>query len=127
MHYFAALFSSAFYTTPFRFMIPAWIIWALSWWAAALWSKRAASSASITQEIPYRLFTVLGVFVLFGIIDFHLPGWSVPTAIGWILFALVIAGFAWCCRTGEGLNVKYSMYCYFILTRQRSGEAHNWD
>ncbi len=76
-----------------------WIAWALSWWLAALWSSRAASRASVAEQLPYRLVTTAGFFLLFGMNlrrGYHGPLrlWTLPAGGGWVMAALCLAGFA---------------------------------
>jgi len=78
-----------------------WFGWALSWWLAAAWSSRAASRASVADQLPYRLLTTAGFVLLFAIQvrrGYHGPlrFWALPAAIGWIMVALCFAGFAFC-------------------------------
>jgi protein-S-isoprenylcysteine O-methyltransferase Ste14 len=78
-----------------------WIGWALSWWLAAVWSSRAASRASVADELPYRLLTTAGFILLFAIqlrAGYHGPlrFWTLPAGIGWAMAALCFSGFAFC-------------------------------
>src|SRR6478609_12238050 len=78
-----------------------WFGWALSWWLAAAWSSRAASRASVADQLPYRLLTTAGFVLLFAIQvrrGYHGPlrFWTLSAAIGWIMVALCFAGFAFC-------------------------------
>lgn len=91
--------TSLFATDPERACYAIWIAWALSRWAAAIWSSRAASRASVAEQLPYRLLTIAGFFLLFGANTrrgYHGPLrlWSLPTGAAWVMAALCIAGFA---------------------------------
>src|SRR5207248_4180234 len=55
--------SSFFAMTPFGVATALWVIWALSWLLAAVWSSRSHSSAGSIAQLPYRLITTAG-FVL---------------------------------------------------------------
>ncbi len=76
-----------------------WFMWALSWWLAAIWSSRAASRASVAEQLPYRLLTTGGFILLFAINvrrGYHGPLrlWALPAGAGWMMTALCLAGFA---------------------------------
>jgi protein-S-isoprenylcysteine O-methyltransferase Ste14 len=75
-----------------------WIIWAASWWLAAIWTSRTQSSAGIAQQLPYRLLTVVGFVLLFAINGgpSHHPFrlWTVPAIVGWCMVGMCVIGFA---------------------------------
>jgi len=75
-----------------------WIVWWLSWWAAAAWSDRAVSRPPRRQQIVYRLCAMAGVVLLFGPYrhDFasELILWRLPDSIAWLMVAVAAAGFA---------------------------------
>jgi protein-S-isoprenylcysteine O-methyltransferase Ste14 len=75
-----------------------WAIWALSWWLAALWSSRAESRASLTEQLPYRLLNIAGFVLLFGVQTRRYNGplrfWSLSTGGRWAMAALCLLGFA---------------------------------
>ena len=58
--------TNAFATDPERACYAIWTVWAVSWFLAAGWSSRAQSRASIAQQLPYRLLTIVG-FVCFSL------------------------------------------------------------
>ena len=98
--------------TPENAIYLVWIVWALSWLAAAIWSSRAAARPSFGSEFGYRLLTSAGLIMIFltgrqgGLsarLHHRFPGlhmawirplWATPDAIGWGLAAVAIAGFA---------------------------------
>jgi protein-S-isoprenylcysteine O-methyltransferase Ste14 len=85
--------------TPAQALNSLWFLWAISWFAAALWSSRAANRPGFGAELLYRVVTVAGAFVLFGLRthgSWRLPLWRVDDTTGWILVALAAAGFAFC-------------------------------
>src|SRR5690606_17152655 len=43
----------------------AWILWLVSWLAAAAWSRRTLARPGYARELPNRLVTVLGGVLLF--------------------------------------------------------------
>jgi protein-S-isoprenylcysteine O-methyltransferase Ste14 len=86
-------------TDPITACYTIWIAWAVSWWLAAIWSSRAASRASIAEQLPYRLLTLAGFVLLFAINTRHgyhgpLQLWTLPAGAGWGMAALCFAGFA---------------------------------
>ncbi len=84
----------------------AWVIWAVSWLAAAAWTRQTQARASYSAEFPSWLLFVLGALLLFGVLQ--LPraplGWPVSDAVGWAMFVCVVAGiaFAWWARLHLG-------------------------
>lgn len=71
----------------------------MSWWLAATWSSRAESRASIAEQVPYRLLTLAGFILLFGLNSrryYHGPLrlWTLPTSAGWGMALLCVIGFA---------------------------------
>lgn len=105
-HFFAHMFDTGWQASPASWIGIVWSVWALSWFAAAIWSRQTAARASFAQEAPYRIITIIGIILLFGFIDFRsLPyGWDVSESVMWVLLALVAAGFvfAWWARLHLG-------------------------
>jgi protein-S-isoprenylcysteine O-methyltransferase Ste14 len=85
-----------------------WIIWFVSWWLAASWSSRTASGMSAVQQLPYRLITLAGFFLLFAVNTRRYHGalrfWSLPISAGWAMVGLCLLalGFAWWARLHLG-------------------------
>ncbi len=85
-----------------------WITWFISWWLAANWSSRTASRVSMVQQLPYRLITLVGFVLLFGINTRRshdpLRFWTLPTGAGWGMVGLCLIGFgfAWWARLHLG-------------------------
>jgi protein-S-isoprenylcysteine O-methyltransferase Ste14 len=75
-----------------------WVVWWLSWWAAAAWSARAVSRPPRRHQIVYRLCAMAGVVLLFGPYthDFRseIVLWHASDAAVWLLDAVAAAGFA---------------------------------
>ena len=75
-----------------------WIVWFVSWWLAARWASRTASRVSLIQQLPYRLITLAGFYLLFAFRTrrFHDPlrFWTVPDEAGWVMVGLCVLGFA---------------------------------
>jgi protein-S-isoprenylcysteine O-methyltransferase Ste14 len=105
-HFFAHMFDSGWQASPASWIGVVWSVWALSWFAAAIWSRQTAARAGFAQEAPYRIVTLMGIALLFGFIDFRgFPyGWDVSEGVMWLLLALVTAGFlfAWWARIHLG-------------------------
>ena len=83
-----------------------WLLWALSWGAAALWASRPARRMSLRQELPYRVLTALGVLLIFVPVGQGRPGllWLTPLWLGGLLLVIAIAGmaFTWWARLHLG-------------------------
>lgn len=84
------------------------VVWAISWLIAGLWSSRAKSRAGFAQELPYRLVTIAGFFLLFGVKPGRSTGylvfWSLPEWGAWIMAGFAAVGFlfAWWARLRLG-------------------------
>lgn len=77
-----------------------WIVWGVSWYLAAMWSSRTQSRASVAEQLPYRLLTLAGFFLLFGVnpgrSHNYLIFWSLPRAAAWTMTGLCAVGFVFC-------------------------------
>jgi protein-S-isoprenylcysteine O-methyltransferase Ste14 len=104
--YYRHLFEPGALSEPGTWIFIVWTVWALSWFAAAIWSRQTAARASFAQEAPYRIVTIVGVVMLFGFADFRdFPyGWDVSATVMWVMVALSVAGFsfAWWARIHLG-------------------------
>jgi protein-S-isoprenylcysteine O-methyltransferase Ste14 len=87
-----------FATNPESACYAIWSVWAVSWFLAAGWSSRTESRASIAQQLPYRLLTILGFVLLFAVQTRRYHGplrlWTLPTSAGWAIALLCVVGFA---------------------------------
>jgi protein-S-isoprenylcysteine O-methyltransferase Ste14 len=85
-----------------------WAIWAATWLVAAFWSDRSAKRPGFAAELPYRLVTVVGAVLLFGIVSRSYRGalslWSLGQSANWVLWGLTFAGFlfSWWARLHLG-------------------------
>jgi len=83
--------------TPLSLIRIAWIVWLVSWFAAAAWSDRTVRRPALRREVLYRALTVAGAMLMFGVnpggVRADTPLWPVAPAIGWLLAGLVICGF----------------------------------
>jgi protein-S-isoprenylcysteine O-methyltransferase Ste14 len=103
--YFAHLFDPGWQAMPGSWIFIVWSAWALSWFAAALWSRQTSARASFAQEAPYRIVTITGAFLLFGVNIRAFPhGWDVSDTLAWAMVALIVTGFlfAWWARIHLG-------------------------
>ncbi len=90
-----------------------WDIWAITWIAAALWSRRTLNRPSATGlGILYRVMTLGGFIALLAPFisqssTDYLAGyrthdilnaryWALPPAVGWVMVATASAGFIFC-------------------------------
>jgi len=77
-----------------------WAIWIVSWIAAAFWSGRTEKRPTFGTELLYRVVTLVGAVLLFGITTRSYRGplrlWSPGEDLGWVLFGLAALGFAFC-------------------------------
>jgi len=83
--------------TPLSLIRIAWIVWLVSWFAAAAWSDRTVRRPALRREVLYRALTVAGAMLMFGFnpggVRADTPLRPVAPAIGWLLAGLVICGF----------------------------------
>lgn len=75
-----------------------WVVWLVTWWAAAFWSTRAVQRPALGSQLAYRAFVIAGCVLLFGLTNGgHATGpllWR-PGAIASTPFiGATIAGFA---------------------------------
>jgi protein-S-isoprenylcysteine O-methyltransferase Ste14 len=85
--------------TPARIIIGLWGAWAVSWFAAAVWSDPAEKRVGIRREWRYRVVLVVGA-ILFAVPAHGYEGslrfWHVDLAEVCACIGLEIAGFAFC-------------------------------
>ncbi|QKD06392.1 isoprenylcysteine carboxylmethyltransferase family protein [Mesorhizobium loti R88b] len=88
-------------------MVLLWLIWVVSWAAAAFWADQAQKRAGFRAEAPYRAVLVLGIILFFipahGYVGrFRL--WFPSLAEAWICVVLVAIGlaFSWWARLHLG-------------------------
>lgn len=80
-------------------MVALWLLWAVSWAAAAFWTDRVEKRAGFRAEAPYRVVLMLGTILFF--IPAHgyagrLRLWFLDRAEAWICVALIAVGLAFC-------------------------------
>jgi protein-S-isoprenylcysteine O-methyltransferase Ste14 len=85
-----------------------WLIWWLSWMAAAVWSDRAVKRPPGRKQIVYRLLVAAGAVLLFGMYRHELRTeiilWHTPVPLAWLMVAIAAAGllFTWWARLHLG-------------------------
>ncbi|HTX51081.1 MAG TPA: isoprenylcysteine carboxylmethyltransferase family protein [Caulobacteraceae bacterium] len=89
-------------------------LWVLSWFMAAIWTRRAAARPPLLDQAAYIVPTAIGGVLLYGPFEaraagaFHLAGdWTLlrpPGVVGWALFVVCLAGlgFTWWARLTLG-------------------------
>ncbi|MBZ9797899.1 methyltransferase family protein [Mesorhizobium sp. ES1-4] len=84
-----------------------WLIWVVSWAAAAFWADPVAKRADLRSEMRYRMVTAFGA-VLFLLPAHNYYGrlrlWVPDLAVAWTCVVLIAAGiaFAWWARIHLG-------------------------
>lgn len=114
-NFYGRLFEPGWHQSPYHLIAVAWMVWAVSWMLAAVWTRRAAARASFADEAPYRIITALGALMLFGVFDDKLraivpiaPLWDASVPLAWAMFVLVVAGFAFAWWARVHLGVLWS-------------------
>ena len=85
-----------------------WLVWWVSWLAAAAWSDRAVKRPATRHQIIYRLLAGLGAVLLFGMYRHDLRVemilWRTPEVLAWAMAAVVLGGllFTWWARLHLG-------------------------
>jgi protein-S-isoprenylcysteine O-methyltransferase Ste14 len=72
----------------------AWLVWLISWFAAAAWTERTVKRPTVGREVVYRVLTMIGAVLMFSGGSTRRVMWQVSTTVGWLLFALAVIGFA---------------------------------
>lgn len=93
---------------PENALFAVWAFWAASWWAAALWANRTVARPAAGSEFFYRILTIVGAVLLFGLVerDPRSPYmlWIAGPALSWSMVGLAVLGFlfAWWARLHLG-------------------------
>jgi protein-S-isoprenylcysteine O-methyltransferase Ste14 len=96
--------------TPERAANLAWAFWAITWWAAAVWRKPAASRAGPGAELLHLSITLAGFILIFatpagirwGLSQASLADvgqlrlWRASRGVEWALAGATVAGFVFC-------------------------------
>jgi protein-S-isoprenylcysteine O-methyltransferase Ste14 len=94
--------------TPETAMRGLWLIWWISWMAAAVWSDRTVKRPATRHQLLYRAFIALGAVLLFGLyrhpLEDELILWRSPHPVAWLMVALTLLGllFTWWARIHLG-------------------------
>ena len=94
--------------TPEKAMYALWIAWAISWWAAAIWSDRSVKRPGLQHKLLYRVLVAVGAALLLGMYGrqglTELMLWHTPDAVAWLIVPLVLCGllFTWWARIRLG-------------------------
>lgn len=86
-----------------RAMMLLWIIWLVTWLAAAYWSDRAVKGPGLKAQLTYNLLTISGCILLFGAGSTNHVLW-LPRAARWATLGVAAAGFlfSWWARITLG-------------------------
>jgi len=79
-----------------------WVVWFVSWMAAAFWRARTVSRPGARREVAYRVIVIAGAILLFGSFeDRHLFDMG---AFAWVMVGIVAGGqaFTWWARIHLG-------------------------
>lgn len=80
-------------------MYAVWTLWAISWFAAALWTNKTVGRPDSSSQLPYRVITVVGAVLMFALrvrdpLHSVFGLWQVGPDVAWAMVALAVAGFA---------------------------------
>lgn len=95
-------------STPETAMRALWLVWWITWLAAAVWTDRAVKRPPRRSQIVYRLLAAAGAILLFGLYqhDVHVERdlWTTPIPISWLMVAIACVGllFTWWARIHLG-------------------------
>jgi len=84
-----------------------WFAWLISWFAAAIWSDRTVMRPSLQRQAGYRLTTIFGALLLFGVFGirrYDIRFWELDGGRGWFFVGIAAAGvlFMWWARLHLG-------------------------
>lgn len=85
-----------------------WLIWCISWMAAAIWSDRSVKRPGTRHQLLYRAFVAIGAVLLFGMYrrpaGSELMLWRSADPVAWLMVALTLLGllFTWWARIHLG-------------------------
>ena len=72
----------------------AWLVWLISWFAAAAWTERTVKRPTVAREVVYRVLTMIGAVLMFNGGSARTVLWQASAPVGWLLFTLTVIGFA---------------------------------
>jgi protein-S-isoprenylcysteine O-methyltransferase Ste14 len=93
--------------TPLSVIQYAWMALLISWLAAAVWSGRTVKRPALRRELWYRVLTMTGAVLMFGMVGmrrYNIALWRLNGGIGWLFAAITVAGmlFMWWARLHLG-------------------------
>jgi protein-S-isoprenylcysteine O-methyltransferase Ste14 len=74
-----------------------WTVWCIAWFAAGAWSGKTVRRLTLAEELPYRILTLGGIVLLFGLylprhsLDIRL--WRTGDIAAWVLDVVALGGF----------------------------------
>lgn len=77
---------------PMYGMMWLWVVWVVSWWAAAFWSDRTVKSPGAGPQLAHNLLIIAGVVLLFTVNSGDYL-WRLSLAARWGTVGLALAGF----------------------------------
>jgi protein-S-isoprenylcysteine O-methyltransferase Ste14 len=81
--------------SPNNLIDAAWVVWLISWLAAAAWSSPTERRPSTQRQLVYRVITGVGAYFLFALrAPRGMPVWQTDRAAAWTLAVVTISGFA---------------------------------
>jgi protein-S-isoprenylcysteine O-methyltransferase Ste14 len=72
-----------------------WLAWLISWFATAFWTGRTVNRPSLRHQLWYRLTTICGALLLFGVFGirrYDIRFWRLTGGAGWFFVGLAAAG-----------------------------------
>jgi protein-S-isoprenylcysteine O-methyltransferase Ste14 len=84
-----------------------WLAWLITWFGAAIWSARTVDRPSVRRQLSYRLTTMCGALLMFGVFGvrrYDIRFWELNGGIGWLFAGVVATGvlFMWWARLHLG-------------------------
>jgi protein-S-isoprenylcysteine O-methyltransferase Ste14 len=84
-----------------------WWVWLISWFAAGIWSDRTVTRPSLRRQAAYRLTTICGALLLFGVFGirrYDIRFWRLDGDLGWLFVGIAAVGimFMWWARLHLG-------------------------
>jgi protein-S-isoprenylcysteine O-methyltransferase Ste14 len=85
-----------------------WLVWWITWMAAAIWSDRSVKGPGTRHQLLYRALVVVGAALLFGMYRHparsELTLWRTPDPVAWLTVPITLLGllFSWWARIHLG-------------------------
>jgi protein-S-isoprenylcysteine O-methyltransferase Ste14 len=110
---------SPYHMGPHQAAMTVWFVWVVSWLLAAAWSRQTAKGAGFAAQLPYRIVTLVGGVLLFGIYPESQNGpgqlWTLDSDAKWALVGVVVLGlaFTWWARLHLG-----ALWSGFVMKKE---------